>query len=189
MTDNPHVSLKGQFLIAMPGLADPNFSQTVTCITEHNSSGALGIVINREHSLLSAKDIFEELSIKSSKNVESIPIHVGGPVHLSELFILHGPPFEWQGSLQVTPKLAMSNTRDVLEAISQGQGPTSFLISIGCAGWGESQLESELKANAWLTGPIAEEVIFSTPTATRWETALRHIGVDPLLLSGDFGHA
>ena len=40
-------TLANQLLIAMPGMADPNFSSTVTLICEHNDQGALGIVINR----------------------------------------------------------------------------------------------------------------------------------------------
>ncbi len=57
--------LKGQFIIAMPALNDPNFFQTVTCISEHNSDGAVGIVVNRVHSGLSGKMIFDELKILS----------------------------------------------------------------------------------------------------------------------------
>ena len=41
------MDLAGQFLIAMPGLADPNFHQTVTLVCEHGREGALGVVINR----------------------------------------------------------------------------------------------------------------------------------------------
>ena len=60
MENNLSVSLKGQFLLAMPDLADLNFSRTVTCISEHNSEGALGIVINRMSSSITGKDIFDE---------------------------------------------------------------------------------------------------------------------------------
>ena len=73
-------SLKGQFLMAMPGLVDPNFQQTVTCMCEHNAQGAMGLVVNRVHSALTAKDIFEELKIRHSPATEKIPIHIGGPV-------------------------------------------------------------------------------------------------------------
>jgi len=50
--------------MAMPGLADPNFYQTVTCICEHNQQGAMGLVVNRVQDELSGKDIFEELGIE-----------------------------------------------------------------------------------------------------------------------------
>lgn len=189
MTDISQDSLKGHFLMAMPGLLDPNFHQTVTCITEHTSSGAVGIVINRVHSLLTGKDIFEELNIPSTPGAESAPIHIGGPVHIGEIFILHGPPFGWRGCFMVTPTLGMSNTRDILESIGRETGPERYLISLGCAGWGRNQLETEIKSNAWLTCAVSEEVVFKTPAEKRWETAMKSVGVDPILLSGSMGHA
>ena len=83
----------------------------------------------------------------------------------------------------------MSNTRDVLEAIANGKGPKSYAIILGCAGWGEGQLESEIMQNAWLTSPVLEEIIFDLPVEVRWEEALKRIGVDPALLSHIAGHA
>jgi putative transcriptional regulator len=182
-------SLKGHFLVAMPGLGDPNFSQTVTCICEHNEQGAMGLVINRLHDDLHAKDIFDELSIAGGAAAEAIPIHAGGPVHTGELFILHGRPFHWEASLMVTPSLALTNTRDVLEAIAAGRGPAAFMISLGCAGWGPGQLEAELRENAWLTHPVFEEPLFVFPVAVRWQETLRQIGIDPVMLSDTAGHA
>ena len=107
MEDQTLTSLKGQFLIAMPGLADPNFFQTVTCISEHTSAGAVGIVINRVHDTLKAHTIFQELKMEYGPGAESIPVHIGGPVHMNEIFVLHGPPANWEGSLSITSSLAM----------------------------------------------------------------------------------
>ncbi|MEJ2168466.1 MAG: YqgE/AlgH family protein [Desulfobacterales bacterium] len=163
MVLNNPATLKGQFLLAMPGLADPNFYQTVTCICEHNESGAMGIIVNRVHHSLSAKDIFEELEIDHMPAAASIRIHLGGPVHIGEIFVLHGAPFNWGASLMITPTLAMSNTKDILEAIAMSRGPKAFIISLGCAGWGPGQLEAEIKENAWLNYPIFEENIFELP--------------------------
>ncbi len=189
MTIDGLQSLAGQFVVAMPALADPNFSQTVTCISEHNAQGALGVIINRQHALLSAQEIFSELKIEVSDAAGKIPIHIGGPVHMDEVFILHGLPFGWQGCLPITDSLAISNTVDVLTAIARGAGPADFLIALGCAGWGPGQLEDELRENAWLTGAVNNDVIFHTEIGGRWESALRGIGVDPALLSGTAGHA
>jgi putative transcriptional regulator len=189
MTDDYESSLRGQLLLAMPSLQDPNFVQTVTCISEHNRGGALGLIINRVHPTLAAKDIFEELEMPYAPGVGTVPIHLGGPVHMGEIFILHGPPFGWQGSLVFTPELALSTSRDVLEAIALAQGPKDFIIAIGCAGWGAGQLESEIKQNAWLTCPVVHELLFATPVDARWEKSMSRIGIDPLLLSDAAGHA
>ena len=182
-------SLKGHFLIAMPEMADFNFSHTVTCISEHTYGGALGIVINRVLPGISGKTIFEELKLEHAPGSETIPIHIGGPVHENEIFILHGPPFDWEGCLMVTQTLALSNSIDIIHAIAAGSGPASFVISLGCAGWGPGQLEHEITQNAWLTCPAEEDVIFTEPVETRWETTVKRMGINPALLSSTPGHA
>ncbi|MGD8366319.1 MAG: YqgE/AlgH family protein [Desulfobacterales bacterium] len=182
-------SLKGHFLLAMPGLLDPNFFQTVTCISEHTPEGALGLVVNRVHHSLTVGHILEELSIESTGGVGPEPVFIGGPVHVGEVFILHGPPFEWTGCLRITSNLAMSNSKDILVAIAEARGPDRFLVALGCAGWGEGQLEGEILQNAWLTGPADEEIIFTTPAEERWDAAMKRLGVDPSLLSGTAGNA
>ena len=182
-------SIKGHFLVAMPEMADFNFFHTVTCISEHTQSGALGVIVNRVLPAVSGKTIFDELKLESMTGSESIPIHVGGPVHPNEIFILHGPPFGWESSLMITETLAMSNTMDIITSIAAGKGPEAFIISLGCAGWGPGQLESELTQNAWLTSPVADEIVFSEPIESRWEKTVKMMGINPALLSSTPGHA
>jgi putative transcriptional regulator len=182
-------SLKGHFLIAMPNLLDPNFIQTVTCICEHTLEGALGLVINRVLPDLNGKMVFEELGLDTNPVMEDWPIHIGGPVHKGQIFVLHGLPFGWEGLHSVTPSLALSNTKDILEALSQGQGPHSFILTLGCAGWGPGQLEAEILANAWLTCPVDETILFETPVEKRWDQAAKTIGVNLSLLTDTVGHA
>lgn len=182
-------TLKGQLLIAMPNLADPNFSRTVTCLCEHSTAGAVGIVVNRQIENLTAKDIFSELNIDHGTTAADIPVHVGGPVHPGELFVLHGPPYEWEASMMITPSLAMSTTKDILEAIGKREGPQQFILALGCAGWAENQLEAEIMANVWLTCPMSEALLFREPLESRWDAAMRIVGVDPMLLSDTAGRA
>jgi len=182
-------SLKGQFLIAMPKMADFNFSHTVTCISEHTRSGALGIVINRVLPTVSGKSIFDELKLECASGSASIPIHIGGPVHANEIFILHGPPFSYESCLMITNTLAMSNSMDIITAIAGRKGPDSFILSLGCAGWGPGQLEDELTQNAWLTCPVEEGILFNEPVESRWEATVKMMGINPALLSNTPGHA
>ncbi len=182
-------SLKGQFLMAMPSLADPNFFQSVTCLAEHSPKGAMGIIINRVHPEINAGMVFDELKIPPPANAQKQPIYIGGPVHVSELFVLHGTPFGYTGCMMISDSLALSNSRDILEAIGEGRGPGDYIISLGCAGWGPGQLESEIRSNAWITGPFAEDIVFRVEVESRWEAAMQEIGIDPALLSGTAGHA
>lgn len=175
--------------MAMPGMDDPNFSKTVTCICEHTENGAVGIVINRVHPDICCKNIFDELGIRYRETVESRPVHIGGPVNVGEIFVLHGQPLKWEGSLIISPSLAISNTKDVLTAIAEGTGPDPFLLALGCAGWGPGQLESEIKQNVWLTSPLTEQIIFQTPVENRWQEAVKKVGIDPFFIAHTAGHA
>jgi putative transcriptional regulator len=181
--------LKGHFLMAMPALADPNFKQSVTCICEHTDEGAVGIVVNQVHEGLTAAMVFSELGIAFSQSADDMPIHIGGPVHGNQLFVLHGPPLDWEGSLRITEDLGMSNSKDILEAIALGKGPQMFLISLGCAGWAPGQLEWEVTQNAWLTAPSSLDIIFKVPVENRWDIAIRNLGIDPSNLSDTGGYA
>ena len=172
MADMISETMKGKFLLAMPGLPDPNFAQTITGMCEHNESGALGFIINKIHPLLTGRELFEDLNITFDKSVDQLEIYLGGPVQPSGVFVLHGPPFDWNETLVVTDWLALSNSRDILEAIAVQKGPADFMIMLGCAGWGPMQLDNELHDNAWLTCPMTKDVMFETKCDLKYEKAM-----------------
>ncbi len=176
MHDNIINCVKGKFILAVPGLPDPNFAQTVTCICEHNETGALGIIINKLHPLLTGPELFDDIGIAHNKGVDKIKIHLGGPVQPNGVFILHGPPFGWEDCLMITPGLGLSNSKDILEAVGKQKGPKSFIIILGCAGWGPFQLDHELSENAWLSCDISEKIVFADETGMKWEEAMMLIG-------------
>lgn len=182
-------SLTNHFLIAMPGLQDPNFSRTVTYICEHTEQGAMGIVINRPTEV-SLGDLLFQLDI--STHLESVlkaPVYQGGPVQTDRGFVLHTPGPSFDSTLNINDMLSITTSRDVLEAIAGGDGPQHSLIALGYAGWGSGQLEQELSANAWLSGPADSQIIFQLNPESRWRAAARLLGIDMNLLSGEAGHA
>ncbi|MDY6906119.1 MAG: YqgE/AlgH family protein [Thermodesulfobacteriota bacterium] len=191
MTDEVQgdMALKGAFLIAMPALKDPNFFHSVVCICEYTASGTLGLVVNQLYPSLLAKDVFQELNIDYLPERGEMPLYNGGPVNGGDVFVLHGPPFDWGGSFRITDDLAMTNTKDILEAIAVGNGPDLHMIVLGCAGWSGGQLESELKGNFWLTASLDVSIMFDVPVGRRWEEGMRRLNIDPALLSGISGNA
>jgi putative transcriptional regulator len=182
-------SLTNHFLIAMPGLQDPNFSRTVTYVCEHTDQGAMGIVINRPLDVRLG-ELLDQLDIVALRpTVEQIPVYQGGPVQTDRGFVLHtsGPTFD--STLSITSDISVTTSRDVLEAIASGEGPDQTLVALGYAGWGSGQLEQEMSANAWLSGPASHEIIFRMDPGARWLAAAQLLGVDLNLLSGEAGHA
>jgi putative transcriptional regulator len=182
-------SLSNHFLIAMPALSDPNFHHTATFICEHNDGGALGLVINRLMDM-QLGDILEHMDIEAVRSgVAKQPVYMGGPVQNDRGFVLHEPLGDWEATLKVTDDTGITSSRDILEAIARGEGPEKSFITLGYAGWGAGQLEEELAANAWLSGPASTRIVFETPCAQRWQAAAALIGIDLNLISGDAGHA
>ncbi|MEN8175836.1 MAG: YqgE/AlgH family protein [Pseudomonadota bacterium] len=182
-------SLTNQFLIAMPGLQDPNFSRTVTYICEHSNAGTMGIVVNRPLEL-NLDDVFEQMSITPSPTVRGdTPVFMGGPVNTERGFVLHTDSRSWDSTMQVTDRISVTTSRDILEAMARGEGPDNVLVALGYAGWGSGQLEDEISQNTWLNGPANPDVIFTLPAEQRWQAAAGELGVDLRLMSGDAGHA
>lgn len=182
-------SLTNHLLIAMPNLADPNFTRTVTFICEHTHEGAMGIVINRVTDL-TLGDILKQLEFNLAKGTSlDLPIYLGGPVQNNRGFVLHEPIGTWQSSLHVTDTLAVSTSRDILEAIAENRGPKRYLIALGYAGWGAGQLEKEIAENSWLNGPADQEILFDLPPERRWAAAAERLGVDLTTLHSEAGHA
>ena len=182
-------NLTNHFLIAMPQLADPNFEHTVTYICVHNEEGAMGIVVNRPLEMALGEVLSQMALSPGSAEIASQPIYLGGPVHTDRGFVLHRPATAWGSTLGVTPEVGLSTSRDILEAMARGEGPTEALVALGYAGWGAGQLEAEMAQNAWLSGPADLDIVFRLPPERRWEVAANRIGVDLAALSHDVGHA
>lgn len=181
--------LANHFLIAMPNLADPNFSRTVTYLCDHNEDGAMGLVINRPLDL-SFAELAAQVEVEVAHPEQaSAPIYQGGPVQGERGFVLHRPTGDWEATLNVTDGIGLTLSRDIVEAIAAGQGPGEWLLTLGYAGWGAGQLEAELAANTWLSGPADPAILFELPVERRWEAAAALLGVDITLLSTDIGHA
>ena len=188
------ISLRDNFLIAMPGMLDPTFSGTVVYVCEHSESGALGLVVNRPTDL-TLETLFKRIDLHLEiAPLAAEPVYFGGPVQTERGFVLHETVAdEYSSSVQVTEALRLTTSKDVLEAVSSGQGPQRMLITLGYSGWGAGQLESEIAANGWLTvkagARVANRILFDTPVDARYTEAVKLLGFDPFMLSGDAGHA
>jgi putative transcriptional regulator len=202
LTHNPDSAagsgyLDGQLLVAMPGMADDRFARAVIYVCAHSAEGAMGIVLNRPASDLSFPDLLVQLDIlpeveriRLPQRVGRMQVLIGGPVETSRGFVLHTPDFYIdQSTLPIDDGVCLTATIDILRAIARGDGPQNAVLALGYAGWGAGQLESEIQANGWLNCPADAELIFNSNADTRYELALRKIGIEPAMLSIEAGHA
>ncbi|MDR0934145.1 MAG: YqgE/AlgH family protein [Burkholderiaceae bacterium] len=184
------MNLSNHFLIAMPTTHDPVFGGSVVYLCEHNERGALGIVINKPTDI-TIDSLLERLELKLEIHAFSgQPVMFGGPVQDDRGFVLHSPEGNrFSSMLRITDEIAFTTSRDILEALASGSGPSRVLVSIGYAGWNPGQLEQEIGRNGWLTVAAKPDVIFDLPIAERYSAAIKLLGFDPLMLSSESGHA
>jgi putative transcriptional regulator len=182
------INLTSHFLIAMPAMADPNFSRTLTFVCEHNERGALGIVVNRPIDVTLAS-LFKQVELDlPDPALADQRVFYGGPVQLDHGFVLHRPLGSWKSTLPVGD-IGLTTSRDILEAMSNGQGPRQHLVALGYAGWAPGQLEHEILENGWLTVEADLDVIFDLPPEARYDAAMHALGVNAANLSEEAGHA
>ena len=113
----------------------------------------------------------------------------GGPVSPDRGFVLHTPIEGFDYSIQLNNEIMVTTSRDVLSAIASGEGPQQFLVALGYAGWGDGQLESEMRQNAWLSVTADKGILFDSDLQNRWENALGKLGINANDLSEVGGHA
>ncbi|MGH7049821.1 MAG: YqgE/AlgH family protein [Acetobacteraceae bacterium] len=181
--------LTGQLLIAMPGMGDPRFMQSVILMCAHTPEGAMGIVVNRPLAQPSFDDLLKQLEIAPLPPARRLRLCAGGPVENARGFVLHTADWTGEGSLRVDDALALTASLDILKAIAGGGGPRAGLLALGYAGWGPGQLDLEITHNAWLSAPSDETLVFDAEHDTKWRRALGKLGIDPGSLSGAAGHA
>jgi putative transcriptional regulator len=187
--------LANQFLIAMPGMVDPNFAGSVIYLFEHTERGAMGLVVNRPTEV-DLGTLFDKIELKLEiAPLLTQPVYFGGPVQVERGFVLHesNPDISYSSSLVIPGGLTMTTSKDVLEAVASGNGPQQFLMTLGYAGWSAGQLEEEITLNGWINVPLAREqmadIIFKTPSSQRYQRAMSYLGFDLSHLSGEAGHA
>jgi putative transcriptional regulator len=189
--------LGGQMLIAMPGMHDERFNRSVIYMCGHSSEGAMGIVINNRKPSMTFRDLIVQLDLVEADQAIRLPRKVshayvlrGGPVETSRGFVLHSADFTIKNVTQkIDDGVCMTATLDILRAIAREEGPSSSVLALGYAGWSAGQLEKEIAANGWLHCEGDADLLFSTDIESKYDRALKKIGIDPVMLSSESGRA
>ena len=168
-------NIAGNFLIAVPGLDDPNFARTVILVCEHTKEGAFGLVINKIL-MNSMTPLLQSLGLESGRL--DLPVHYGGPVSPGQGYVIYSPHDKKYNSVIITESLAMTPSKEILYDIASRAPPEEFIFVLGFSGWGANQLEEELMMGSWLVAPADSRIIFGTPVGDRWRAAAGLIGID-----------
>jgi putative transcriptional regulator len=191
MSDADDGFLAGRLLVAMPSIGDPRFERAVIFLVAHNAEHAMGLTVNRPVEGLSVRRLLRRLGVKSSIEMPRDLVMMGGPVERDRGFVLHTDDYSAaESSIPVSPGVALTATRDVLEALAgHNSRPRKAIMALGYAGWGAGQLEREIRENTWLTCDADEELIFGDDYDHKWTHALAKLGISADHLSSEAGSA
>ena len=175
------------FLIAMPHMADYVFGKSLVYICEHDSKGAMGIIINKPIPSASVEEILNKTQLS---RINPYPeIYFGGPIGMNQGFFLHSSDYKTSGTHSVSKKLAITSNTRIVDDIITGQGPNTYRIAIGYASWTAGQLNREFENGDWLIMPASSDFIFDTPDHTKWKNAAKQFGIDIMDITGHTGLA
>jgi putative transcriptional regulator len=189
--------LDGQMLIAMPTMGDERFVRSVIYVCAHSNEGAMGIIVNQPAPSITFPDLLVQLDVVPASELIQLPpqagsvrVLKGGPVDTQRGFVLHSSDYFIDSStLPIDEEICLTATLDILKAIARGNGPQSAILALGYAGWAPGQLENEIQQNGWLHCSADAELIFGPNTGSKYELALKKIGIDLGMLSSQAGHA
>lgn len=190
--------LDGHILIAMPNMADERFARSLVYLCAHSSEGAMGIILNQLAPSPTFEDLLEQLDIvprmrgseASGELAKQIRVHNGGPVESGRGFVLHSSDYFLENAtLPISDAVALTTTLEILKAIADGRGPEKALLALGYAGWAPGQLEQEIQDNGWLICAADNSLLFDPHLETKYDRAMRKLGIDLAKLSHVAGHA
>ncbi len=188
ISDTNAESLKGSFLVSTPLMPDPRFEGQVIYICSHGVDGTVGVAINRPDPGLTLAQIMSEMNLNIPV-ADLPPVYIGGPVSLEAAFILYRSEHKLDTGMYIDNDITLTRDKEMLTAISEGNGPKDYLFVLGYAGWGPGQLEEELHDNGWLVLPGDNKIIFDLPDEDKWKAAAEQYGIDIVTFNESAGNA
>lgn len=161
----------GLLLISDPFLKDPNFSRTIVLICDHQAEGSFGFVLNKLYDR-NLDELMPELEGLK------VPLYFGGPVQKDTIHFLHNRPDLIDGGLEIMDGIFWGGDFETVIALVAEEKikASDIKFFIGYSGWGEGQLEDELKSKSWITRNCNRKLVFNKQTDAIWKESLKDLG-------------
>jgi putative transcriptional regulator len=175
------IDLSGKLLISPPKVRGNFWQKTVIFVTESNNRGSVGLVLNRT-SQMSIKEFSNQYNMKID-----IPgfMHVGGPVNVKALTMLHTAEWSCDNTMMINNEYALSSSQHLLSNLAMGNAPRKWRLFVGLCGWTAGQLENEIQGQppydhtmSWLTTTASEDLVFDLDGQTQWTEAIEKSGTE-----------
>ena len=164
----PH---KGRLLIAEPAiLNDSSFNRSIVLLTEYTNNSAVGFILNKPLAY-SVNDLLPDIRC-------DFTVYQGGPVEQDNLYFAHKVPDLIEDSIEVANGMYWGGNFETLKELLNNQmlGNTDIRFFLGYSGWGNQQLEDELKSKSWFIAENDFQNIFSADNESLWKNKLLQKG-------------
>jgi putative transcriptional regulator len=146
----------GVLLVAKPGLADPNFRETVVLVTQTPDAQTVGVILNRP----------------TERKLSGETVFFGGPVLRETIVALFQSREQPESpAFQVLRGVYLTMQPDTIERLLARRGQR-FRLYAGFSGWAPLQLQAELGRDDWYVLPASVDLLFRKDTAGLWSELL-----------------
>ena len=169
---------KNRLLFAEPFMDDPYFKRSVVLLTEHNTDGALGFILNKP------LDVKLNEVLKDFPEFDA-PVFMGGPVQTDTLFFIHTQGEFIAESVKINDHFSWSGNFEKLKELIVNQQifPNEIKFFIGYSGWDYEQLNKEVKDESWLISKNNLTEINQLNEVDLWHSSLQKMGGKHAVLS------
>lgn len=154
---------KSLFLIARPGMPDPNFHDSVVLVIRSARAETTGVIINRPMNR-SLADLLPGKRFESFRD----PIYFGGPVTPQGLLALFQSDKYSGPAVPMLPGVYLAVLPDSVDALLN-KPPAKIRFFSGYSGWASGQLQEELERGDWLVVDADAKTVFQRDTSRLWE--------------------
>jgi putative transcriptional regulator len=164
---------KGDLLIAEPAIiGDMSFNRSIVLLADHTEEGSIGFILNKPLKY-NINDLVPEIEVSTFK------VYNGGPVEQDNLYFIHKVPKLIPDSIEISLGIYWGGDfSKVAELIANGNiKETDIRFFLGYSGWGNNQLETELKSNSWVvTDNVYKKDIIEKSYESFWKEKMLEFG-------------
>ena len=155
----------GCFLVASRDLYGPYFSRSVIYLLQHNSTGSVGVVVNRPL----GKNVADVLPDMHTVELGTLPVYNGGPVNPRIMVMLFRGNYRTELARHVSDDVYASSSLAMLAQMMTTHKPGSELrMFAGQANWSPGQLAREIAQDYWYVTQGDPDALFAGDTDYLW---------------------
>lgn len=171
-------TLKNHLLISVPHMNDTLFGKSVVYICEHNTEGAMGLIINKS---INHKEFDNLIKIETAGRFQiegtNMKTYFGGPILIEKIIVLHTNNIKNNNTIPITSKVSISSEEPIIREFGKNIN-IKYKLFFGHSGWRAGQLEREIENGDWLLQTSNIDLLFDFPSEKLWEHATKSLGID-----------